>query len=270
MPPYLQAAPATLVASSLVLCQQIAAAGLYLNLGAKIESNLKFNPPAAMFSQAWATNLSLGSYSYISFHSHLTNGSIGRYSSIAHDVKTLGKLTQHDLSCATTSLAMTQKSLFAPFSGSIPRSTQLERDCDQRASSFKIGNDVWIGAHVKIVGDVTISDGAIIGTHSVITQDVPPYAIVAGSDSGKNSKAIIKRYRFTEEQIADLLELQWWRYDIPRYMAAGNHVPLDKIADFISFMRDVGTAVLPPLPDNWYQLTPQSGNGAQIKPVPRD
>ena len=268
MPLYSQTASYTLVASSPELCQQLAAAGLYLNCGAKIEHQLKFNPPAAMFSQAWATDLSIGSYSYISFHSHLAHGSVGRYCSIAHDVKTLGGLTPHDLSCATTSVALTQQSLFAPFSGSIPCSTQLKRDYEQHPSSFKIGNDVWIGAHVQIIGDVTIGDGAIIGTHSVITQDVPPYAIVAGSDSGRNSKAIIKRYRFTAEQIADLLKLQWWRYDIPRYMAAGHHVPLDKIADFISFMQAEGTKVLPLLPEHWRQLTPQSSNSAQLKTVP--
>jgi acetyltransferase-like isoleucine patch superfamily enzyme len=43
-----------------------------------------------------------------------------------------------------------------------------------------IGNDVWIGACVTILDGVTIADHSIIAAGSVVTRDVPPYAIVAG------------------------------------------------------------------------------------------
>lgn len=43
-----------------------------------------------------------------------------------------------------------------------------------------IGNDVWIGYEAVILAGVTIGDGAIIGTRSVVTKDVPPYTIVGG------------------------------------------------------------------------------------------
>ena len=43
-----------------------------------------------------------------------------------------------------------------------------------------IGNDVWIGAGVIILSGITINDGAIVGAGSVVTKDVPAYAIVAG------------------------------------------------------------------------------------------
>lgn len=195
-----------LVAFSPELRHKLAAYGLYLNHGAQIERNLKFNAPVALFSNAWATRLTVDSYSYISYYSHLTRGSIGRYCSIAHYVDC--GLTRHDISCATTSLAVTHSNVFAPFSGWVPRLSQVEQESGEVANNFKIGHDVWIGAHVVIVGDVTIGDGAIIGANSVITHDVPPYAIVAGAGGGANSKGIIKRYRFTDEQISDLLELQ--------------------------------------------------------------
>ncbi len=44
-----------------------------------------------------------------------------------------------------------------------------------------IGNDVWIGAHATILKGVTIGTGAVIGAASVVTKDVPEYAIVAGN-----------------------------------------------------------------------------------------
>ena len=44
-----------------------------------------------------------------------------------------------------------------------------------------IGNDVWIGSRVIILGGVRIGDGAIIGAGSVVTHDVPPYVVVGGN-----------------------------------------------------------------------------------------
>lgn len=55
------------------------------------------------------------------------------------------------------------------------------RDAPVLLRPTSIGNDVWIGAGVIIVGGVNIGDGAIIGAGSVVTKDVPSYAISAGS-----------------------------------------------------------------------------------------
>jgi len=44
-----------------------------------------------------------------------------------------------------------------------------------------IGCDVWIGAQVGIVDGVTIGDHAVIGLGSIVTKDVPPFAIMGGS-----------------------------------------------------------------------------------------
>lgn len=47
---------------------------------------------------------------------------------------------------------------------------------------LQVGNDVWIGARVTILGKCTrIGNGAVIGAASVVTKDVPDYAIVAGN-----------------------------------------------------------------------------------------
>jgi acetyltransferase-like isoleucine patch superfamily enzyme len=69
-----------------------------------------------------------------------------------------------------------------------------------------IGNDVWIGQSATILSGVTIGDGAVIGALAVVAKDVPPYAVAAG-----NPVRVI-RYRFTEDQIARLMKLQWWNW----------------------------------------------------------
>jgi acetyltransferase-like isoleucine patch superfamily enzyme len=43
-----------------------------------------------------------------------------------------------------------------------------------------IGSDVWIGSKVTILGNVKIGKGAIIGAGSVVTRDIPEYAVAVG------------------------------------------------------------------------------------------
>lgn len=54
------------------------------------------------------------------------------------------------------------------------------RDQGMYSAPVKIGNDVWTGCRVVIVPGVTIGDHAIIGAGSVVTNDVPAWAIVGG------------------------------------------------------------------------------------------
>lgn len=70
-----------------------------------------------------------------------------------------------------------------------------------------IENDVWIGAKSTIMSGVKISNGAVVAAGSLVTKDVPPYAIVGG-----NPARIIK-YRFDESQIEKLLNISWWDWD---------------------------------------------------------
>lgn len=43
-----------------------------------------------------------------------------------------------------------------------------------------IGNNVWLGNNVCVMPGVTIGDGAIIGANSVVTHDIPAFAVAAG------------------------------------------------------------------------------------------
>jgi virginiamycin A acetyltransferase len=73
-----------------------------------------------------------------------------------------------------------------------------------------IGNDVWIGENSTILAGVTIGDGAIIGTRSVVASDVEPYTIVCGNPA----KPI--RKRFDKETVEFLLNLKWWNWSIEK------------------------------------------------------
>lgn len=44
-----------------------------------------------------------------------------------------------------------------------------------------IGNNVWIASRCIILKGVTIGDGAIIASGSVVTKDIPPYCLAAGN-----------------------------------------------------------------------------------------
>lgn len=75
-----------------------------------------------------------------------------------------------------------------------------------------IGNDVWLAEGVRILTGVTIGDGAVIGTRSVVTHDIPPYAIAAGVP------AKVIRYRFSPEVIEKLLKVRWWDWPLEKIL----------------------------------------------------
>jgi acetyltransferase-like isoleucine patch superfamily enzyme len=71
-----------------------------------------------------------------------------------------------------------------------------------------IGNDVWTGHNVNIMAGVSVGDGAIVGAGSVVTKDVPPFAIVAGVP------ARVVRMRFSDAIIERLLRVRWWDLEL--------------------------------------------------------
>jgi virginiamycin A acetyltransferase len=73
-----------------------------------------------------------------------------------------------------------------------------------------IGNNTWIGDHAVILPGVQIGDGAVVGAGSVVTRDVPAYAIVGGAP------AKLIRWRFPEAVIEVIAGLDWWNWDTER------------------------------------------------------
>ena len=79
-----------------------------------------------------------------------------------------------------------------------------------RKGDTEIGPDVWIGDHATILPGVTIGAGAVIAASSVVSRDVPPYAVVAGNP------ARVVRERFDDETVARLLAVAWWDWPAER------------------------------------------------------
>lgn len=63
----------------------------------------------------------------------------------------------------------------------------MERDYS--ISPVKIEDNVWIGEGAFVSMGVTIGKGSVIGAHSFVNKDVPPYCIAVGSPA-----RVIKRY----------------------------------------------------------------------------
>lgn len=145
----------------------------------------------------------MGAYSYAL--SHLTHiRSIGRYCSIADQV-VFGH-QEHPVDWLSTS-SFTYDPEFMGRSEAASRFQPRPLPTDAKRAPIVIGNDVWVGFRSYIRRGVRLGDGCIVGAGAVVTRDVPPYAVVAGNPGR------IVRYRFPPEVVAELLELQWWRYD---------------------------------------------------------
>jgi virginiamycin A acetyltransferase len=93
-----------------------------------------------------------------------------------------------------------------------------------------VGHDVWLGYQALVLPGVTIGSGAIVAAASVVTADVPPYAVVAGNP------ARIVRMRFDDQDVDRLLRAAWWYWpvnlitDHARQIMAGQPADLLRIA----------------------------------------
>lgn len=81
-----------------------------------------------------------------------------------------------------------------------------------------VEDEVWIGSYAMIFSGVRIGKGAIVAAGSIVTKDIPPYAIVGG-----NPAKIIK-YRFPKEIIDILLPIKL------------ENIPIEWIKQNIDFM----------------------------------
>ncbi len=175
------------------------------------ESNLGDDCIVGDFSRIYHCNLSnnvrvdrnnfllhtrMGDYSYTGQFTVIMHSEIGKFCSISWGV-TIGA-GEHDYNKLTTHDFLYNKQ-YELNKGDI--------SYDRFEKPLKIGSDVWIGANATVIRGVCIGNGAVVGANSVVTKDVPPYAIVAGCP------ARIVKYRFSEKIISRLEQLEWW--DLP-------------------------------------------------------
>ena len=84
----------------------------------------------------------------------------------------------------------------------------------RRSRPVHVGHDTWIGHGAIIMKGVTIGNGAIVGAQSVVTKDVPPYAVVAGAP------ARLVKWRHPPGVADRLQALAWWDWSHDAIRAA--------------------------------------------------
>lgn len=223
-------------------------------------SNFAYNAPVYVGEFCVVGNSYIDAYSYCSNYTRICNVDMGAYCSIGHNVD-MG-LSSHNYKSCSTSPSLYNNVLFHWHNESYePADCEWVKQTPENKAFPKItiGCDVWIGAHSIFPKSVNIGHGAVIGAGTVVTKDVPPYAVVVNH----HGKTEIIKYRFTDEQISDLLELQWWQYDLPSCKQLPK-LKLDSFADFMAFFKNTDLSELPKLPQQWkyYALHPDP---AQVK-----
>lgn len=65
-----------------------------------------------------------------------------------------------------------------------------------------IGNRVFVGAGAKVLGPITVGDGAVIGANAVVIDDVPPRTVVAGIPARVIARDVdVDRYATMPERV---------------------------------------------------------------------
>lgn len=185
---------------------------LQLEQGCDIALQAQFEGMNKIYSHSSFGGI-LGYGSYIGHHSSLT-AKIGRFCSISNHVICNAGIHPFQAPFATTSPCFfsLRKQNGATFATQ-QMLNEIKTTDNEGAFDCEIGNDVWICEGVFINGGIHIADGAVVLAHAVVTEDVPPYAIVGGVP------AKIIGYRYDEATIKWLLNVQWWNNPIAWFRA---------------------------------------------------
>lgn len=147
---------------------------------------------------------------------------IGRYCALARGVRFFMNAANHRSSGVSTYP-------FPLMGGAWAQAADLFRDRPYRGDTV-VGNDVWIGQDAVVMPGVRIGDGAIVAARSVVTSDVPAYAVVGGNP------ARLIRQRYDAADVERLQRIAWWDWPAEevtaqlRVLMAGSVDDLEAVA----------------------------------------
>jgi len=139
----------------------------------------------------------LGDYSYCDRYADIANARIGKFANIAAFSR-IGA-TDHPLHTAACHHFLYRSSDYWD-----DAAHDESFFAHRRSRVAHIGHDTWIGAGAMIKPEVTLGDGAVVAAGAVVTKDVAPYTIVAGTP------ATPLRERQPRDIADRLIALAWW------------------------------------------------------------
>lgn len=146
------------------------------------------------------------------------NVMVGHYTSVGQDVCFAVNINHNFRSVSTFPLFILSSGFANPYID--------DEFVEPQKRQIVIGSDVWIGREAMIMGGVNIGNGAVIGARSVVTRDVPSYAIAVGSP------ARVVGYRFQPEICRRLNEIKWWLW--PEDKIVANAELMRRPSDFVA------------------------------------
>ncbi|MGI3168342.1 chloramphenicol acetyltransferase [Pseudooceanicola sp. C21-150M6] len=149
----------------------------------------------------------IGDYSYCDRYADIANATVGKFANIAAFVR-IGA-TDHPLETAACHHFLYRSADYwedAEF--------DAEFFAHRRSRRAFVGHDTWLGHGSMVKPEVTVGHGAVVASGAVVTRDVAPYTIVAGTP------AKVLRLRQPVEIAERLVALAWWDWDHATLRAA--------------------------------------------------
>lgn len=169
---------------------------LTLGLGVSI-SNTIIGNYVHLGNNVTISNSEINDHSYVNSNSIIFRTKIGKFCSIGPNVR-------FGLGVHPTDLISTHPAFY---SNNKAFKTFADRTYYKEYGNIVLENDIWIGANVIILDNVTIGNGAIVAAGAIVTKNVLPFEVVGGVPA--------KHIKFRlEKEIRDkVMQSDWWNKD---------------------------------------------------------